>query len=83
MSVYTSSGSFEPESIKHEQKMEVWVKKSMKFTRIVKSASQRSTHANGEPKSAGMFPYTLPAYMRYRTANNTCERVTKPVTLRE
>ncbi len=27
MSVYTSSGSFEPESIKHEQKMEVWVKK--------------------------------------------------------
>ncbi len=43
MAVYTSSGSFEPESITHEQRMEVWAKKTMKFTRIVKSASSTRT----------------------------------------
>ena len=68
MTVHTSSGSFEPESIKHEQKMEVWVKKSMKFTRIVKSASQHSTHANGESKSAG--DVSIYASRVYAVSNN-------------
>ena len=68
MAAYTSSGSFEPESIIHEQRMEAWVKRSMKFTRIVKSESPRYTHANGGPKSAGDVP--IYASRVYAVSNN-------------
>ena len=41
MAVHTSLGSFESGSITQEQRMEVWAKKPMKFTRTVKPTSPR------------------------------------------
>ena len=69
MAVHTSSGSFESGSITQEQRMEVWVKKTHE---IHTNCEINILHMDNETRSMwGCFPYTLPAYMWYRTTNNT------------
>jgi len=80
MTVHISPGSFESGSITHEQKNGGMGKNHEIFTRIVKSASSARTMKRD--LCGDVFHNTLPAYMLYRTMNNTRKRVTKPVALR-